>query len=89
MDKILKLEIPVNITPPYHITGVVNDFNGCCKNKPILITVNKWHDRLNYSCQCACGMWCTNGHTSASEALKEYEGMTQRRFKEDNNETVQ
>ena len=83
MDQILKVEIPVQVSSPYKVLAVVNDLNGCCKDRPILITGNKWHDRINYSCQCACGMWCTNGHTTASAALKEYEEMTKRYLKEE------
>lgn len=83
MDKVLKLEIPISVSKHYSVLGVVNDFNGCCEDRPILITGNRYQNRINYSCQCACGMWCTNGHTTASAALKEYENMTKRKFKEE------
>lgn len=79
MDKVLRLEIPISVSQQYSVLGVVNDFNGCCQDRPILITGNKVHDHINYSCQCACGMWCTNGHITASEALQEYEVMTRRK----------
>lgn len=79
MDKVLRLEIPISVSQQYSVVGVVNDFNGCCQDRPILITGNKVHDHINYSCQCACGMWCTNGHITASEALQEYEEMTRRK----------
>lgn len=83
MDSTLKIEVPVLVSDHFAIIGIVNDSNGCCKDRPILITGNKYHERINYSCQCACGMWCTSGHTSASAALLEYENMTIRKFKED------
>lgn len=82
MDSILKVEVPVSVSRPYYTIGLVRDHNGCCSNRPILITGNKVDDHINYSCQCACGMWCTNGHRSASEALKEYEEMTMK-YKEE------
>lgn len=83
MDKVLRLEIPSSVSQKYSVLGVVNDFNGCCQDRPILITGNKVHNHINYSCQCACGMWCTNGHRTASEALKEYEEMTRRSINND------
>lgn len=79
MDKVLRIEIPISVSQQYSVLGVVNDFNGCCPDRPILITGNKLRDHINYSCQCACGMWCTNGHITASEALQEYEEMTRRK----------
>lgn len=82
MEKTLKIEIPVNISSPYRVMGIVNDNNGCCEDRPILITGNKIHNHINYSCQCACGMWCTSGHRTASEALREYEVMT-KKYKEE------
>lgn len=79
MDQILKIDIPIKISAPYKPIAVVKDLNGCCPDRPILITVNKRMDgKTNYSCQCACGIWCTNGHLTASAALKEYEDMAQK-----------
>lgn len=86
MEKTLRAEIPVDVSSPYKVMGIVYDPNGCCKDRPILITTNRMHNRnnkINYSCQCACGMWCTSGHPNASEALHEYEQMTKRKFKEE------
>ena len=83
MEKTLKIEIPINISSVFSVIGIVNDLNGCCTDRPILITGNKIDNRINYSCQCACGMWCTSGHMTASEALKEYEEMTNRVYKEE------
>lgn len=76
MDKVIRIEIPATVSDSFHVIGVVNDFNGCCQDRPILITGNKVDNHINYSCQCACGMWCTSGHRTASEAFKEYERMT-------------
>lgn len=81
MEQTIKIEVPATISKGFYPIGFVRDYNGCCSDRPILITANKAEYRLNYSCQCACGMWCTNGHKTASEALKEYEEMTRRNNK--------
>lgn len=84
MEKILKIDIPINLHKPHVAIGVAYVPNGCCENNPVIITANRTHDnRINYSCQCACDMWCTNGHPTAGAALKEYEQMTQRKIKEE------
>ena len=83
MNTMLKLNIPCNLHGIYQPIGVVRIENGCCPDKPVLITVNAGHNnKINYSCQCACDLWCTNGHSTASAALKEYEEMT-RKYKEE------
>lgn len=73
----------------YTVIGIVYMKNGCCNDQPVLLTANRcthWKEGINYSCQCGCGGWCTNGHDSASGALQEYEGMTSRTLQE-NEET--
>ena len=61
----------------YAVTGIVYMDNGCCKDKPVLITVcyNKRFGKV-YSCQCACGMWCTTGHPTPVGALRDYQTMS-------------
>lgn len=77
MNMIYEESVPVAISPQYWIIGAVHIKNGCCKDRPVIITVNKSPlGGLNYSCQCACGGWCTTGHASASKALEEYEVMS-------------
>lgn len=56
--------------------------NGCCKDKPYVLTVNLYGGALNYSCQCACNMWCTNGHDNPGGAINEYEEMCKNAAKE-------
>ena len=63
---------------PYHVLGIVYMKNGCCKDNPVLITVNNFHGKANYSCQCGCGMWCTTGHPTPVGALRDYQTMSNR-----------
>ena len=52
--------------------------NGCCDKKFFILTANEadnWKSGINYSCQCACGGWCTNGHETEQEAVEEYRKM--------------
>lgn len=65
-----------NISPAYTPVGIVFVKNGCCSDKPILITKNMFHGKANYSCQCACGTWCTTGHPTPTGALKDYQTMS-------------
>ena len=81
----------VRVTNDFAITGISYAENGCCEDRPILITVTRATINLEkpiYSCQCACGLWCTTGHTSDWEALKDYEEMTRRSKEEKRNEAV-
>lgn len=65
------------VQKPFQPIGAVYITNGCCRNRPVLITANKrTNGTLNYSCQCACGGWVTTGCDTASEALQHYERMT-------------
>lgn len=73
-----------NVNSGYTVIGIVHMKNGCCKDKPVLLTTNicnHWKGGINYSCQCFCGGWCTNGHANASGALQEYEIMTARELR--------
>ena len=77
-----------NVSSSYNVIGIIHMKNGCCKDQSVLLTANNcshWKNGINYSCQCACGGWCTNGHSSASEALKEYEKMSLRSLNEEDN----
>ena len=80
--KELNLNIEIDVPEHFAVVGVINTRNGCCKDKPYLLTVNKtevskeWPVGLNYSCQCACGLWCTNGHGTPEAAIAEYERMS-------------
>ena len=53
--------------------------NGCCPDRPFIVTVNA---NGIYSCQCACDMWCTNGHDNMIDAIKEYKGMCENRSRQ-------
>lgn len=69
----------MRVQRPYIVTGISYQPNGCCENRPILITAAR-REGNNYcfSCQCACGFWCSNGFDNPSDALKDYEKMTER-----------
>ncbi len=84
MEKQFAYETDNVNTAHYTVIGIVNMRNGCCNDQPILLTSNRcdqWKDGINYSCQCGCGGWCTNGHSTASAALMEYERMTERELR--------
>lgn len=49
--------------------------NGCCEKDFFILTSNKSTGGINYSCQCACNGWCTNGHATAQAAIDEYRAM--------------
>lgn len=34
--------------------------------------------KINYSCQCACGAWCTGGHSTPGAAVDQYVRMCER-----------
>jgi hypothetical protein len=58
--------------------------NGCCDKDFFILTANRDEHRpdgLNYSCQCGCGMWCTNGHDTEQAAVNEYRKMCEARNK--------
>ena len=57
------------------VIGAVKMKNKCCKDKPVLIT--KTNGIEVYSCQCACGGWCSDGFDSVSKAIADYERMNQ------------
>lgn len=55
--------------------------NGCCDKPFFILTANpsdSWPGGINYSCQCACGGWCTNGHDNEADAVEEYKQMCNR-----------
>lgn len=65
------------VSDHYVVSGIVYMMNGCCKDKPVLVTVNRMPDgELNYSCQCSCGAWCTTGHPTPVGALRDYQTMS-------------
>ena len=69
--------IKVTHTQNYIPVGLIRSTNGCC-NRPFVLTVNYLPDGTeNYSCQCVCGGWCTNGHKNPKEAIAEYESMSE------------
>ena len=66
------------------IAVILSDHNMCCceTKAPYLLTMIPHKDGNHvYSCQCACGGWCTNGHGDPFEAVKEYEAMCDRYIK--------
>lgn len=76
MKAIYEESVPVVIRTQNKVIGSVRITNGCCKDKPMMITMKTPHSgRKKYSCQCACGGWCTSGHNEISKALEEYESM--------------
>lgn len=60
---------------PYAVIGLVYMKNGCCEDKPVVITQARTPGGA-ISCQCACGGWCTNGHRTATAAVLEYNHMS-------------
>lgn len=80
MIKTLEVKIPVSVPDGLAVIGVVNIKNGCCNDRPVLITANHTHNGgINYACQCSCGCWCTTGHRTVSDAVKDYEHMNEGR----------
>ena len=71
------MEIRVNETieigSGYKPVGLVFMKNGCCEGRPVVITLS---DAGAWSCQCSCGLWCTNGHATATAAVLEYARMS-------------
>lgn len=57
------------------VLGAINMQNECCHGRPVLVT--KTNGANVYSCQCACGGWCTDGFDSISKAVADYERMNQ------------
>ncbi len=67
----------VHIPRGLRLEKVIPDRNGCCPDLPYLLTSNLTLDgSINYSCQCACGGWCTNGHITPVGAIAEYKRMS-------------
>ena len=64
------------VSPSFTTVGLVYMPNGCCKDQPVLITKNYMRGGDNYSCQCACGIWCTTGHPTVAGAIKDYQTMS-------------
>lgn len=60
----------------FAVEGYLKMKNGCCKDKPVLLTRTLGTKQPVYSCQCACGGWCTTGMFSISEAVNHYERMS-------------
>lgn len=50
--------------------------NKCCEKPFFILTKSRNYNA--YSCQCACGMWCTNGHPNPHAAIDEYVEMCNR-----------
>lgn len=77
LENTYQIELRAFVARPYKPIGAAYIENGCCRNRPVLITTNKRPDgSTSYSCQCACGGWCTTGCDTASEALQHYERMS-------------
>ena len=66
--------VKYNFVPPaLHIVGAVKIKNKCCPDEAVLIT--QTNGKQVFSCQCACGGWCTTGCTSIQDALTVWEEM--------------
>lgn len=74
-------------TRKYAILGAIYGHNECCKDKPFLLCANKRPSDggINYSCECYCGMFCTNGHDNLLDAIAEYESLKDHRMDGDEN----
>ena len=73
MEYTLTISVP-EIYKPLEIHFINN--NGCCDKNYFVVTTNKrLNGETNYSCQCGCGGWCTNGHTTKETAINEYKKM--------------
>ena len=74
--------IRFNLNEPYYVVAFYPiKKNGCCDKDWFLLTANKcpsWKSGINYSCQCACGGWCTTGFETEQEAVNEYRRMCDR-----------
>lgn len=71
MEKILRMEFSAENIPQYcKPLGALYIKNKCCANQPVIVT--KTHGTEVYSCQCACGGWCTNGCDSVQDAITEW-----------------
>ena len=62
-----------NVNPALTVVGVLSMINNCCPLQNVLVTKTKGHEV--YSCQCACGGWCTSGHSTIEEAITEWKGI--------------
>ena len=71
--------IDMDIDRNYKLIAVIfTDRNECCcenHSAPVLLTLSRLSSEKVYSCQCSCGGWCTNGHSTPEEAIREYEFM--------------
>ena len=71
--------IDMNIAQKHKLVAVIfTDRNECCcenHSAPVLLTLSRLSREKVYSCQCSCGGWCTNGHSTPDEAVREYEVM--------------
>lgn len=77
-EKELSVKIKCHIKSGFQVIGIAAVPNGCCPDRPVLITANRIgreSEYINYSCQCSCDGWCTTGCASVSEALREWEKM--------------
>lgn len=84
MEPNYKAIFEYHIAAPYKVEAFypINN-NACCEKTFFMLTTNLRADgSTNYSCQCGCGMWCTNGHNTAQEAIDEYRTMCARYKKE-------
>lgn len=78
-----EVRVPIRSFSPHKPHSIVwpSNGNGCCEGWPIVITTNLRPDgSTNYSAQCACDGWCTNGHNTPQETVDEYWRMTQRKI---------
>ena len=80
----MRMHAPCFVAPEYAVEGIMTlDNNGCnlmskCGSNVVLITSNPTPDgKKNYSCQCSCGVWCTNGHGNPGDAVNEYIRMSE------------
>ena len=82
MKKIVCDNEEICIADQYVPVRLYREANGCCKDRPFVLTTNSCPvspqrpSGVNYSCQCACGTWCTTGFAEEDDAVADYRRMT-------------
>lgn len=78
-----KIDVPSGCAPVAILTNLFME-NGCCPGRPVVVTGNRvtFSRSVNYSAQCACGLWCTTGCSTPEAAVSEYKRMTAKAKKE-------
>ena len=74
MGEIYRIDIDGDNIPNALIPiGALHIKNKCCENENVIVTKTKGVEV--YSCQCACGGWCTTGCRNIQDAISAWERM--------------